>query len=112
MNDVIQKKLDALIEAINEQEEVQRYKQIEIELGKNRYFKDKMKNYKRWQQKVVLYEHQHHEVPKEIETKLDSMYQELLDIPIYNEYLNLQADINEVIQQITFIIETEINKKQ
>lgn len=107
----IEKKINELIELISNQEAVIRYKEIEKAMSQNEYIKNKIETFKNLQKRIVIYEAKHQDVPKEIIQRYDKLYQELIDIPIYNEYLMLQREINEILQTITAIIEEEINKE-
>jgi cell fate (sporulation/competence/biofilm development) regulator YmcA (YheA/YmcA/DUF963 family) len=109
-NTKVLEKLDELIELLHNQEEIPRFKEIEKQLNQNSYIQSRVNEYKRWQQKVVLVENKNQELPKETSDKLDRLYHELFDIPIYNEYSLLQEEINDVLQQISFILEEELNK--
>lgn len=110
MNNAIQEKLDALIETLEAQEEVKRFRDIQNLMENNFELKKKIDEYKKWQQRVVIHEHRTGETDERAEEKLDRLYNELLDIPILNEYLNLMNEINDVIQSITNIIEETINE--
>jgi cell fate (sporulation/competence/biofilm development) regulator YmcA (YheA/YmcA/DUF963 family) len=109
-NPKVQEKLDELIELLNNQEEIPRFKEIEKQLKQNDYIQSRVNEYKRWQQKVVLVENKNQELPQETSDKLDRLYNELFEIPIYNEYSLLQEEINDVLQQISFILEEELNR--
>ena len=106
----VEEKLSELIDILAEQEEIQRFKKIEDVLKNNSTIQARIDDYKKMQKKVVLYENKNDDLPKEVSDKLDKAYNELFDIPIYNEFSHLQSDINELLQQLTFIIEQEINK--
>lgn len=107
----INKKIDELINLISNQEEVKRYKEIERALHENDYIKCKLEEFRKLQKRMVIYEHKQNELPVEINQRYDKLYNELINIPIFNEYLTLQEEINELLQTITSIIETEINTK-
>lgn len=107
----IQTKLDELISLLNDQEEVKRYKAIEKTLNKNNYIQEKMKAFKTYQQKITVYEAKHETIPALAQERYDELLDELLNIPIYNEYIHLQTEINHTLQQITSIIEKNINEK-
>lgn len=109
MDNSIEKKLNELIEALEEQEEIKRYRQIERRMSQSEELMEKIKQYKRWQQKVVLNEQHTGETPNEAQEKLDRLYDELLEVPIYNEYTNLMGEINDVLQGIIKIVEEVVN---
>jgi cell fate (sporulation/competence/biofilm development) regulator YmcA (YheA/YmcA/DUF963 family) len=105
----IEQKLNELMELLKNQEELKRYKLIENKLNDNETIMERIDEYKKMQQKVVLYETRNDDLPQEVSNKLDRVYEELFDIPIYSEYIDLQTELNEVIQHITTIIENAIN---
>ncbi len=107
----IDQKINELISLISNQEEVLRYNEIEKELHQNELIKNKIDAFKKLQKKMVIYEHHNNHVPDEVNERYNEAYYELLDIPIYNEYIHLQSEINELLQLITSIIEEELNKK-
>lgn len=109
MNKEIEEKLNELIDLIKNQEEIKNFKKIESKMLENEYLNSRIEAYKKMQQRVVLYESKNDDLPKEVSEELDSLYNELFEIPIYNEYTNLQNEINDLFQHITFILETEIN---
>lgn len=109
MSEDIQEKLNLLIEAIEEQEDVKRFREIQSQMEQNASLKRRINEYKKWQQRVVLNEYRTGETDENAEKKLQELYDELTDIPILNEYLHLMNEINEVIQSITNIIEESIN---
>jgi len=106
----VEVKLNELIELLKNQEEVKNFKLIEQKMLDNDYIKSRIDAYKKMQQKVVLYESKQGDLPEEVNGKLERLYDELFDIPLYNEYSSLQEEINEALQQITFILESELNK--
>lgn len=110
MNDGIKEKLDDLIKTLETQDAIVRFREIQSLMEGNESLKQRINEYKKWQQKVVLHEHKTGETDPKAEEKLNRLYDELLDIPILNEYLHLMNEINEVIQSITNIIEESINE--
>lgn len=110
MNEEIKQKLENLIETLEAQEEVRRFIEIERKMHQNVTLKQRINEYKKWQQRVVLNEYRTGETDEHAEAKLRQLYEELADIPIFNEYLHLMEEINEVIQSITKIIEESINQ--
>lgn len=105
----IDKKIDELINLFNNDEVIKRYKEIENSLNENEYVKMKIEEFRKYQRKIVIYESKNKEIPKEVNDRYELLYNELLEIPIYNEYLLLQQEINDLIQTVTNIIETELN---
>ncbi len=106
----IEERINELIRLIRNQEEVKRYNEIEKMLMENDYVKQKIEEFKKYQKRIVIYESHHNKIPDEVEERYEGLYKELLEIPVFNEYITLQNEINELFQTITSIIETEINQ--
>jgi cell fate (sporulation/competence/biofilm development) regulator YmcA (YheA/YmcA/DUF963 family) len=109
MNNV-NEKLTELLDLLSEQEEVKRFKLIEAKLKDNPLVQEKIALYKKMQQKVVLYEQKNDDLPNLVEDKLDRLYDDLFNIPIYNEFSLLQSEINDIIKEITGLIEASLNE--
>lgn len=106
----IEIKINELINLIDDQEEVKRYKLIEEELNQNEFVKNKIEEFKKLQKKMAIYESHQNIIPDNINEKYTKLYNELFEIPIYSEYIFLQQEINDILQQITQIIEYELNE--
>lgn len=107
----IEVKINELMTLLSNEVAIKRYKSIEKALFKNDYVKNKIEAVKKLQKRMAIYESKTQKIPLEIQARYDDVLNELQDIPIYNEYITLQAELNNLIQLITNIIETEINKK-
>jgi len=105
----IELKINELIDLIGEAEEVKRFKSIEEELNQNEFVKNKIEDFKNLQKRIVIYESHQNVIPDDVNERYQLLYNELLEIPIYNEYITLQKEINELLQEITTIIEEEIS---
>lgn len=102
---------DKLIEMIETHPDIIRYKKIEKLINEHQELKDKFNELKAIQKQLVN--------AKQIQKKeailhFEKQYQELLDIienyPLMSEYLALQNDINDMLQEITKIIEEGIEE--
>jgi cell fate (sporulation/competence/biofilm development) regulator YmcA (YheA/YmcA/DUF963 family) len=107
----IELKINELMTLLSNEEAIKRYKSIEKALFTNDYVKNKIENFRKLQKRMAIYESKTQKIPLEIQERYELLFNELQDIPIYNEYITLQAELNDLIQLITNIIETEINKK-
>ncbi|MDF2699570.1 MAG: hypothetical protein K0Q49_1126 [Haloplasmataceae bacterium] len=105
----INEKLNELIDLLKNQDEVIYFNQIEDKLKANQFINEKLNQFRKMQQKHVLYENKNGKVPVDVNSKYENLQNELFEIPVFNEYLNLLNDINDVIQSVAFIIESEIN---
>lgn len=102
---------DKLIEMIETHPDIIRYKKIEKLINEHQELKDKFNELKAIQKQLVN--------AKQIQKKeailyFEKQYQELLDTienyPLMSEYLALQNDINDMLQEITKIIEEGIEE--
>lgn len=110
MND-IEKKLNELLDLISNQDEISEFKEIEKNLLENQHINKKLNEFKKIQKKITLYEYHNNTLPLEYKKSYENSLNNLLNIPIFNKYINLQSEINDIIQQITFMIEQELNDK-
>ena len=106
----IKAKIDELIALIGKQDEITRYNELVKIMENNELIQAKISEFKKYQQKMVIYESKGNKVPEEAQKRYDELYDELLEIPLYNEYLALLNEINTLYQDIIHIIETEVNK--
>lgn len=101
---------DKLIQAILENETIKRYKELEAYIESNEEFTNIISELKIVQKQLVNAKEFNKGQAIIVFTK---QYNELLekidDYPLVNEYLALQSDINEVLQQIVSIIEDGID---
>ena len=100
----IELKINELMTLLSNEEAIKRYKSIEKALFTNDYVKNKIENFRKLQKRMAIYESKTQKIPLEIQERYELLFNELQDIPIYNEYITLQAELNDLIQWITNII--------
>ena len=91
--DLLLKKVDELVFLVKETNDYKRYSELKKNL----------------QSKIIKKEYKGINVEKE-ENDLDSLKKELNSYPIYQEYMYLQEDLNNIFQNIKSIIEKSIKK--
>lgn len=102
---------EKLIQMIEKNEEIQRYKRIESIINNNKKLKTKVNQLKALQKQLINAK----QVGKtqaiaEFESRYQVLYNEIEEYPLMSDYLALQGDINEMIQSIQSIIEEGIEK--
>jgi cell fate (sporulation/competence/biofilm development) regulator YmcA (YheA/YmcA/DUF963 family) len=100
---------EKLIEMIKNSEIILRYQRLEKVLNENQEIKEKLNHLKSIQKTLVQKKTQGLDI-KEIELFYQNLLEEMHLFPLLSEYLTLQEEINEMIQQIAFIIEKGINE--
>lgn len=105
------KTLDTMLKMIEEDQSIQRYKQLEAIIMKDKKLKTEIQQLKVIQKQMVNAEHigkteAHKQFKSTYETRLEALY----DHPLLSEYLALQSDINHLLQEIAGILEDGINK--
>lgn len=110
VNQEISKKLDELISFIKEQNHYKRYLLVEEQLQKNEEITSCIDSIKAIQKEMVK-----REIKRESIASLQEEYQNLLQrlngYPIYQEYQELQQELNEEFQYIKRTLETYFQEK-
>jgi len=102
---------EKLIQMIEEDEEIQRYKQIELAINQNRELKAKFNELKSVQKQLVNAKHiGKKEAIDAFQTRYDALYEAIEAYPLMSDYLALQSDINDMIQSIVGILEEGLEK--
>lgn len=102
---------EKLIQMIEEDEEIQRYKRIELAINQNRELKAKFNELKSVQKQLVNAKHiGKKEAIDAFQTRYDALYEAIEAYPLMSDYLALQSDINDMIQSIVGILEEGIEK--
>lgn len=100
---------DKLIQLIEENEEIKRYKKIEKLMNEHKEIKVKIQQLKAIQKQLVnAKEIGKTEAIKVFQEKFDLLYQEIEEFPLMSEYLALQSDINAMLQEVQDIIQDGI----
>ncbi len=103
---------EKLIEMIKNNESIKRYQAIENVLNKNEDLKLKINQLKSIQKQLInAKEIQKQKAIEHFQMLYDQLLEEIQGYPLMSDYLALQGDINDMIQQITQIIEDGINKE-
>ena len=101
-----------LIEMINHDETIKRYKAIEKVINENQDLKDKINQLKTVQKQLVnAKEIQKEKSIQHFQEVYDQLLEEIESYPLMSDYLALQGDINEMIQTIAEVLEDGINKE-
>ncbi|HOI85703.1 MAG TPA: YlbF family regulator [Acholeplasmataceae bacterium] len=102
---------EKLIQMIEEDEEIQRYKRIELAINQNRELKAKFNELKSVQKQLVNAKHiGKKEAIDAFQTRYDALYEAIEAYPLMSDYLALQSDINDMIQSIVGILEEGLEK--
>jgi len=102
---------EKLIQMIENNEDIQRYKRIEKQINENKDIKQKINQLKSIQKQLVNAKHiGKQEAVKQFQSRYDELLEEIENYPLMSEYMALQSDINDMIQSIIDIIEQGIEK--
>jgi cell fate (sporulation/competence/biofilm development) regulator YmcA (YheA/YmcA/DUF963 family) len=101
---------EKLIHMIETDERILRYQKLEKILNENQIIKEKLNDLKSIQKTMVQKKTYGLDV-KAIEEEYQKRLEEMHLFPLLSEYLSLQEEINEMLQQIAFIIEKSINEE-
>ncbi len=107
MNREIQKKLDEVIDAIQQTNSYQMCIKIKKKMYKNEELIQKIETLKRLQKQYV----QSHFEDSKLKEELSSIEQELMNIPIYSEYLNHLEIVNQMIDTMKEELNTYFMEK-
>lgn len=102
-------KIDELVELIKNTDDYKRYSFLKEEMLKNVELMKLIGEIKKIEQVIIKKEYYNEEVIS-LKSTLDSKKKELLEYPSYQEYLYLQEDINNQLQNIRSILENSFNK--
>jgi len=108
--DEILAKVDELVEIIKKSPEYIKYNKITCKMQENKEIVSIIKEIKYLQKECVNLEYRKQNT-KEIEQKIEEKLNYLSEIPIYNEYLYLEEELDDLFQNVKYIIESHINNK-
>lgn len=92
-------------------EEIARFKEVEAKLNDNIKVQELIKKIKAMQKQAVnLQAYQKFEALKKVETELDRLQQEVDEIPVVEEFKEIQLVVNDVLQMITGTIAREVTE--
>jgi len=103
-------KLDELVQKLQEDEQINRFKELEQVIDQNEELQQKFKRLLDLQKIMVQHEVKDHKEYPTSKAAYDQMYQDITDHLIVEEYLELLNYINDEINMIQTIIEQEIAK--
>ncbi|MDE6656145.1 MAG: YlbF family regulator [Anaeroplasmataceae bacterium] len=104
--------MNNLKNAFSQLPEVKRIHEIEGFIDKNQEIQEMLKHLKDIQKKMV--HAKEFNQPKQYmayKKEYDEIYQEILDYPFVEEYLDLLEEVNQLLLSITNCIEEKINKE-
>jgi cell fate (sporulation/competence/biofilm development) regulator YmcA (YheA/YmcA/DUF963 family) len=102
---------EKLIEMIQNDAEIQRYKRIEQLINDHKELNQKFNELKRVQKQLVNAKHiGKKEAIDAFQVQYDALYEAIEAYPLMSDYLALQSDINEMLQVIQNILQDGIEK--
>lgn len=101
-----------LILMVKENEAVKRYKKLEKVINNNKELKNKINQLKTIQKQLInAKEIKRINAIEHFQIQYDQLLEEIETYPLMSDYLALQSDINDMVQNITKIIEDGINEE-
>jgi len=103
---------DKLLQMIENDPTVKRYREIESKMNASKAVKRQINQLKAIQKQMINARHiGKTEAVKQFEAAYDKQLEEIEAFPLMAEYLSLQEDINNMLQTILEIIEDGLNKE-
>ncbi len=96
MNKDIETKTKAIVDYFKESFDYQRYLKIKEKMNRNNKIKVLVTEIKTLQKRIV----NHPDLKDDLEKEIDQRLEELKQIPLYNEFLSLQEELNENIDYV------------
>ena len=110
--DEIMKEADELASMISSLEEVQFYQEAEKAINQNKKVQELVDTIKKLQKQSVNFLHYgKNEAYKQTELQIEQLQTELNQLPIVTQFQSSQAEVNNLLQEITTLIEKEVEKK-
>lgn len=104
--------MNKLINAVEELEIIKRIKALEKIIDSNESLNNKIDLLKETQKKMVnAKEFNQYNQYLEYKKEYDDMYEEILDFPFVEEYLELLDEANNLLLDVSYIIEKKINSQ-
>ena len=107
-SELVLDKTNELVSLIKESNDYKRYLFLKEEMKKDKQLMELVNKIKKSEKLRVNLEHKQEDISN-IEKEINSLRKELNEYPIYQEYLYLQEDLNNLFQNIRNILETNIN---
>ncbi|RFA32438.1 hypothetical protein CAI16_18035 [Virgibacillus dokdonensis] len=93
-------------------EEIEHFKQVEAKINENKKVQQLITKIKALQKQAVnLQAYEKHEALKKVEEQLDIFQSEIDGIPVVQEFKEIQAVVNDVLQLITATIAREVTNQ-
>lgn len=102
-------KIDEIIDLIKKDVTYKKYLTLKSEMEKNNEIMSKINEVKSLQKKIVKMSYYHEDMTP-YDDKLNCILKDLDENVIYHEFINTQEEIDEVLQQIRFVIQNIINQ--
>ena len=110
--DEIMKEADKLASMISSLEEVKFYQEAEKAISQNEKVQNLVDTIKKLQKQSVNFLHYgKKEAYKQTEQQIAQLQAELDELPIVAQFQSSQVEVNNLLQEITSLIEKEIEKK-
>jgi len=110
--DEIMKEADKLASMISSLEEVQFYQEAEKAINQNEKVKNLVDTIKKLQKQSVNFLHYgKKEAYKQTELQIEQLQAELNELPIVTQFQSSQTEVNNLLQEITSVIEKEVQNK-
>jgi cell fate (sporulation/competence/biofilm development) regulator YmcA (YheA/YmcA/DUF963 family) len=94
-----------LAKMIAETEEVDFFKRAEAQINENKKVREMIESIKSLQKQAVNFQqYGKHEALKQVEEKIDKIYEELDAIPIIQEFKQSQMEVNDLLQLVAVTI--------
>ena len=98
-------------EKLENDSEFKRYRELGVKVHQNKKLLALYEEYLNLQKEVVNLSHyQKLEAKKLKEQELQSLQDELYDNPLFNEYIQMQVELEELFQTIAHLIENHVNR--
>ena len=95
----------SLLEAVKEDLTIKRYKELEKHVQNDSEINQKMRDLKDIQVEIVHAKEFHKKaLLSQLQEKYDCLFDEITNYPIISEYIALQGEINQMIQDVSDII--------
>lgn len=101
-----------LAKMVAQTEEIERFKAVEAKINANKKVQDLIDRIKSMQKQAVnLKAYQKTEALKKVEVEIDRLQDEIDEIPIVQEFKEIQLVVNDVLQLITGTIAREVTER-
>lgn len=107
--DDILEKAKELAQMIAETDQVDFFKKAEAQINENQKVREMIASIKSLQKQAVNFQHfGKHEALKQVEEKIDKLYEELDQIPIVQQFKESQIEVNDLLQLVANTISNHV----